>query len=159
MPIIIDGHNLLRTIQKTKEELQSISDIQLCHAISRYLKLISEKGEVVFDGTGPKDKSVFDNISNLEVFFAGRATDADTVIEHKIRANTAPKRLTIVSSDRRLRKAAHARKATTLKSEAFWANLQKQFSRKQRPKEPAEKQQGLNESETKLWLRFFGMEQ
>ncbi len=159
MPIIIDGHNLLHTVRKTDEELQSISDIQLCQVISRYLKLIREKGEIVFDGTGPKDKSGFDNIANLEVLFVGRATDADTVIEHKIRLNTAPKRLTIVSSDHRLRKAAQARKATTLKSEAFWAGLQKQFSRKKKPKEPAEKRRGLNESETKLWMQFFGLEQ
>lgn len=159
MPIIIDGHNLLHTIRKTNEELQSISDIQLCRVISRYLKLIGEKAEIVFDGIGPKDKSVFDIISNPEVLFVGRATDADTVIEHKISLNTAPKRLTIVSSDRRLRKATRARKATILKSEAFWADLQKEFSRKKRPKEPSEKQQGLNDSETTQWMRFFGLEQ
>jgi predicted RNA-binding protein with PIN domain len=110
MPIIIDGHNLLHTIRKTNEELQSISDIQLCQVISKYLKLTGQKGEIVFDGTGPRDKSVFDNIINLEVLFAGQATDADGVIEHKIRLNTAPKRLKIVSSDRRLRKAAQTRK-------------------------------------------------
>ncbi len=159
MPIIIDGYNLLHSIRKLNEDLESISDIQLCQVISKYLKLIGQKGEVVFDGTGPKDKSVFDNISNLEVLFAGGATDADTVIEHKIRANTAPKRLKIVSSDRRLRKAAQARKATVLKSEAFWADLEKQLSRKRPAKEPLAKRHGLNESETRLWMRFFGLEQ
>ena len=159
MPIIIDGHNLLHSIRKLNEDLESISDVQLCQAINRYLKLIGQKGEIIFDGTGPPDKSGFDNISNLEVLFAGRDTDADTVIEHKIRLNTAPKRLTIVSSDRRLRKAAQARKATVLKSEAFWAVLEKQLSRKRLAKEPEEKQQGLNEGETRLWMRFFGLEQ
>lgn len=157
--IIIDGYNLLHSIQKTREEFESISDVQLCRVISRYLKLIGQKGEIIFDGIGPPDKSGFDNISNLEVIFSGRATDADTVIEHKIRANTAPKRLTIVSSDRRLRKAAQARKATAAKSEAFWADLGKQLSRKRPAKEPKEKQQGLDESETRLWMRFFGLEQ
>lgn len=157
--VIIDGHNLLHTIRKKGEDLQAISDVQLCRIIGRFLKLTSKKGEIIFDGTGPRDKSGFDNISNLEVFFAGRATDADTVIEHKIRINTAPKRLTVVSSDRRLRKAAQARKATALKSEAFWADLQKQLSRKRPAKEPAAKRHGLSESETKLWLKFFGLEQ
>jgi len=155
MPFIIDGYNLLHSIRKTDEDLESISDVQLCRVISRYLKLIGQKGEIVFDGTGPRDKSVFDNISNLEVLFAGRATDADTVIEQKIRINTAPKRLTIVSSDRRLRKAAKARKATALKSEAFWEGLQKQLSRKKRIKEPVEKRLGISESETEQWLRLF----
>jgi predicted RNA-binding protein with PIN domain len=157
MPIIIDGHNLLYSIRKTNEDLQSISDIQLCRVIGGYFKLTGEKGEIIFDGTGPPDKNGFDNIANLEVLFAGRSTDADTVIEHKIKLNTAPKRLTIVSSDRRLRKAAHARKATALKAEAFWIDLQKQLSRQKKFKEPPEKRFGLNEGETEQWMKFFNI--
>lgn len=157
--IIIDGHNLLHSIVKIEHESGPISDIQLCWVISRYLKVVGEKGEIVFDGTGPRDKSQFDNIANLEVFFAGLGSDADTVIENKIRANTAPKRLSIVSSDRRLRDAARTRKATALKSDVFWDNLQKQLRRKKPVKEPEAKRMGLSESETKQWLEFFGIEQ
>ncbi len=159
MPVIIDGHNLLHSIQKTSEGSESITDVQLCHIIGRYLKLTGEKGEIVFDGTGPADKSQFDNLSNLEVSFTGFATDADTVIEDKIRANTAPKRLTIVSSDRRLQDAARARKATAIKSQIFWNNLQKRLSRNKTIKEPAAKRRGLSDGETEQWLKFFGLEQ
>jgi predicted RNA-binding protein with PIN domain len=157
--IIIDGYNLLWSIQNRSEDFESISDVQLCRIVSRYLKLTREKGQIVFDGIGPPDKSGFNNVSNLEIFFSGLAADADTVIENKIRANTAPKRLTVVSSDQRLRKAAQARKAISVKSEVFWDNIQKQLSRKRTTNEPAAKQQGLNESETKQWLKFFGLEQ
>ena len=86
MPIIIDGHNLLWSIQKPSEDSELITDVKLCYIIGRYLKLIDQNGEIVFDGKGPPDKSGFDNISNLEVLFAGLATDADTVIEDKIKA-------------------------------------------------------------------------
>jgi len=157
--IIIDGHNLLHSIQQTGEDSEPISDVQLCRILSGYLKLIDEKGEIVFDGTGPRDKSGFDNISNLEVFFAGLGSDADTVIEDKIKASTAPRRLTVVSSDRRLRDAARARKATAVKSEVFWNNLRKQLRRKKTFKEPTAKRRGLTESETEQWLEFFGIEQ
>jgi len=156
---IIDGHNLLWSIRKINESSESTSDVQLCRVIGRYLKLIDEKGEVVFDGTGPRDKGGFDNISNLEVFFAGLRSDADTVIEDKIKANTAPKRLTIVSSDRRLRDAARKRKATVVKSQVFWNNVQKQLSRKNKVKEPLAKREGLSESETEQWLKIFDLEQ
>ncbi|MHC4596899.1 MAG: NYN domain-containing protein [Planctomycetota bacterium] len=156
---IIDGHNLLHSIRDVDEGTESISDVQLCRIVGRYLKQIGGRGEIIFDGTGPRDKSGFDNISNLEVFFAGLNTDTDTVIEDKIKANTAPKSLTIVSSDRRLRKAAQARKAMAVKSEVFWNNLQKQLSRKKRIREPAAKRQGLTDGETKQWLEFFGLEQ
>ena len=157
--VIIDGYNLLHAIHKAEEDSESISDVALCRIIGGYLKQIGEAGEIIFDGTGPRDKSGFDNISNLEVFFAGLGTDTDTIIEDKIKVNTAPKRLTIVSSDRRLRKAAHARKATAVKSDVFWSNLQKQLSRKKGIREPAAKWQGLTDSETKQWLEFFGLEQ
>jgi predicted RNA-binding protein with PIN domain len=156
---IIDGHNLLHTIYKSEGDSGAISDVGLCRILGRYFTLTGEKGEIIFDGTGPPDKTGFDNISNLEVFFAGMGTDADTVIEDKISANTAPKRLTIVSSDRRLRSAAHTRKATSVKSDVFWNDVQKQLSRKRPAKEPTEKRQGLNEGETEQWLEFFGFGQ
>ncbi len=159
MVVIIDGHNLLQSIQKTFEDFDSLTAVRLCQIISRYLKQVRENGEIVFDGTGPKDKSEFDNISNLEVFFAGQGSDADTVIEDKIKASTAPKRLTVVSSDRRLQKAARARKATVVKSQVFWSNLCRQLSRKRTIKEPASKRQGISEGETEQWLKFFGLEQ
>jgi len=76
-----------------------------------------------------------------------------------LRANSAPKRLTIVSSDRRLRDAAQTRKATAVKSEVFWDNLQKQLRQKRSVKEPEAKRTGLSESETRQWLDFFGIEQ
>jgi predicted RNA-binding protein with PIN domain len=156
---IIDGHNLLHTILKTQEDSEAVSDIVLCRIIGNYLRQTGQRGEIIFDGTGPRDKDIFDRMAGVEVLFAGVGTDTDTVIEDKIKANTAPKRLTIVSSDRRLRKAARARKAAAVKSEDFWNNVQKQLSRKKRAREPAAKRRGLSESETKQWLEFFGLGQ
>jgi len=157
--LIIDGHNLLYSIHKVEEDSEVISDVGLSRIIDRYLKLTGQKGEIVFDGTGPRDKVIFDRMDAVEVLFAGMGTDADTVIEGKVKAHTAPKRLTIVSSDRRLRRAARARKATSVKSEDFWNSVQKQLSRKRPKREPAAKRHGLSESETKQWLELFGLEQ
>ena len=157
--LIIDGHNLLHAILKAEEAPVAIGAVDLCRILGRYLKLIGRSGEIVFDGTGPPDKSGFDDMGNLEVSFAGIRSDADSVIEDKIIATTAPKQLTIVSSDRRLRKAAHARKCSSIKSEVFWDNVQKQLSRKRPAKEPTAKRQGLSESETNQWLDFLGFEQ
>jgi predicted RNA-binding protein with PIN domain len=159
MPIIIDGYNLLWSIHKMDEDFEPISDVRLCQIVDRYLELSSERGEVVFDGTGPSDKSGFDSLSRLEVFFAGHNNDADTLIENKIKESTAPGRLTVVSSDRRVRKAARARKVTSVRSEIFWTNVLKQLDRKKTIKEPAAKRDGLSESETEQWLKFFGLEQ
>jgi len=159
MPVIIDGHNLLWSIQKISENFGPVSDVGLCRIVDRYLELSSENGEIIFDGIGPPDKSGFDNLNKLEVIFSGRNSDADTVIEGKVAESTAPGRLTVVSSDRRVRKAARTRKVTVIKSEVFWGNVQKRLSRRRMIKEPAAKRDGLSESETKQWLKFFGLEQ
>jgi predicted RNA-binding protein with PIN domain len=157
MPLIIDGYNLLHSINKANEDSDVISDAQLCRIVDVFMTQTKQKGEIIFDGTGPPDKSTFDNMSKLEVFFAGPSNDADTVIENKIRASTDAKRLTVVSSDRRILQAARTKKATALKSNAFWNNLQRQLSRKKPAHEPTAKRHGLSESETEQWLRIFGL--
>ncbi|UCC97210.1 MAG: NYN domain-containing protein [Phycisphaerales bacterium] len=157
--LIIDGHNLLHAIAKIEESPRALGELALCRILGTYLKLSGEKAEIIFDGTGPPDKSGFDATSNLEVLFAGLGTDADSVIEDKIKASTAPKGLTIVSSDRRLKQAARTRRATAVKSDVFWTQLQKQLSRKRKPQEPAAKRQGLSQSETEQWLDVFGLGQ
>ena len=156
---IIDGHNLLHAIPKVDETTDLISDLQLCRIVDNYLKRTGNNGEIIFDGTGPPDKTGFDDMSRLEISFSGLNTDTDTIIEDKISASTAPKRLIIVSSDRRIRKAARTRKATSVKSEEFWNNLSKQLSIKRPKKEPGEKRYGLSESETEQWLDYFGFKQ
>jgi predicted RNA-binding protein with PIN domain len=157
--IIIDGHNLSHAITDIQSNLEEITEIRLCRLVGKYLTEIGEKGEIVFDGTGPPEKQPFDYIANLEVSFAGLGCDADTIIEEKIKANTAPKRLTVVSSDRRIAKAARARRSTSIKSKVFWTEVKKKLMQKEKFKEPPQKHHGLTESETKQWLEFFGIEQ
>jgi predicted RNA-binding protein with PIN domain len=92
--------------------------------------------------------------------FAGGGKDADTVIERKILESSAPKRLIVISSDRRLRDAAQKRKAVSVDSESFWIELEKvNAARKKRKKraEPKEKYEGITESETEYWLKIFGI--
>ncbi len=158
--VIVDGYNLLWSLQDSSQADESISDLGMCQVLGRYLRTVNDTGVVIFDGIGPPEKTGFDNIANLEVVFSGLSSDADTVIEHKIKADTAPKRLVVVSSDRRLRDAARARKAKTVKSDEFWLDVVKYLGRKKKNKvEPMEKFSGLTESETKQWLKLFDLEQ
>jgi predicted RNA-binding protein with PIN domain len=157
--IIIDGYNLLWSIQKSSEDFESITVVQLCRFIAAYLRQIDEVGCVVFDGIGPPDKEIFDDMGKLEVLFSGRSEDADQVIGDKITANTAPRRLMVVSSDRKLRAAARRRKATSIKAEAFWENILSEAGRTRRPREPRAKREGISESETEQWLKRFGLDE
>lgn len=159
MPTIIDGTNLLCAIQEEGEDYEIRTEVQLCQRLETYFSLMGEDAEIVFDGAGPPDTSVFGVAGHMEVFFSGFSKDADTVIEEKVQANTSPRRLTVVSSDRRLRKAAAARDATAIKSELFWGQVLREL-RRQRPavKEPEEKRDGLTEGETERWMDLFGLD-
>lgn len=148
----------MHTICSIEEDPSYISQLDLCRIISRYLKLSRLEGEIIYDGTGPRDKSPYENVDYVQVVFAGAGTDADTLIEERIRVNSAPKRLTIVSSDRRVRRAAHRRKATVLKSEDFFGMVTKELAKKRPIKEPPMKREGISEKETQKWLDIFGID-
>ena len=159
MPYLIDGYNLLRAVQKL-EEFASMTDVQMCRAVSDYLCCVRDHGHLVFDGSGPPDKSPFGGIPSLEVYFSGPSCEADDIIEEKIQDNTAPKSLIVVSSDNRLRAAAAKRRAVAIGADLFWQNLLKQLEKQaNRPApEPSQKRHGLTERETDLWLDEFGLD-
>jgi predicted RNA-binding protein with PIN domain len=158
--VIIDGTNLLWAIHEVRDEPEVTNEIQLCRTLDRYFAMTSEEGEVVFDGAGPPDKSEFDSVGRLSVVFSGFHSDADTVIEEKVAASTSPRRLTVVSNDRRLRQAVAARKAATVKSDQFWSQVLNELRRdKPAAKEPEEKRDGLTDGETEQWLDLFGLDE
>jgi len=155
MPLLIDGYNLLWAVQKSGESMEALDDAELCRILSGYLVLTGQRAEIIFDGTGPPAKQAFDNLKALDVLFSGRDRDADTVIEDKIRTDSAPRRLMVVSSDRKVRKAAQVRKAASVKSELFWIDVCKAMSKKRKVREPQGKRGGISSGETEQWLKFF----
>jgi len=158
MPVIIDGHNLLWFVGGS-DSGEPLTEVKLCHIINRYLRFVSEKGVIVFDGTGSGQKQLFDGFSNLEVVFSGANKEADAVIEDKVKASSAARHLTVVSTDRRIRSAAKAAGSSSLTSRAFWRLVQEKLGRAgSQPGEPAEKRGGLTTSETEQWLKAFGIE-
>ncbi len=156
---IIDGYNLLWSVHKITVHSEEMLEPHLCRLVGRYLRIIGSEGQIVFDGIGPPDKTPFNYVPGVEVIFSGSGTDADSFIEAKIKADTAPKRLVVVSSDRRIRSAARARKAAAVKSEQFWRDAVKLLSKQIKKQEPVEKRQGLDQAQTKQWLKYFGFDQ
>ena len=53
---IIDGYNLLHTIRKLDELFAPVTDVQMCRLINSFFQLTGQRGELVFDVTGPRDK-------------------------------------------------------------------------------------------------------
>jgi len=155
---LIDGHNLLRSVHNLDEELWDLTDVRLCEMLERCLVRCGQRGRIIFDGVGPADKGAFDAMRHLEVSFSGRGVETDAVIEDRLESDPAAAKLTVVSNDRRLRRAALAARASVMRCEAFWEHVERQLSRKSPPKEPPGKRQGLSEGETERWLDIFDLD-
>ncbi len=156
---IIDGTNLLWAIRDWEEGPQIASEEKLCQVLNEYFAEIRQQCEIVFDGTRPGDRNVFAGIYHVEIIHAGFDQEADDVIRGKIEADTAPKRLTIVSTDHEVRDAATGRKASVLRCEEFWEQVLKHIRKKPKKKEPPQKRGGpITDSETDQWMDLFGLE-
>lgn len=157
MPLLVDGYNLLRSIQK-HEQFAAMDEVDMCRILTDYLDRTRDRGQVVFDGTGPPDKSRFGPYRNMEVYFSGQNIEADTIIEEKIEANTAPRSLIVVSSDRRLKAAAKRRRATPVGAEDFWMLVVKTLEKDLPRPEPKEKRHGITNAEADKWLDLFDLD-
>ena len=158
MPYLIDGYNLLRAVQKI-DDYADLTDVQLCRCLGQFLRAVNERGTIVFDGIGPPDKRQLMDIRGVEICFSGQRSDADSCIERKIEENTAPRRLVVVSSDRRLRTAAVRRKAKSVPVDEFWPILCRTLAAlSQSPAEPREKRSGITDGETDAWMDVFDLD-
>jgi hypothetical protein len=94
----------------------------------------------------------------LLVRFAARDDDADTLIEELIREDTSPRRLTVVSSDHRIQRAAKRRRARAVDSDVWYAEVLRAQQQRQRTAadEPERPSVPLLEEDVRRWLREFG---
>jgi hypothetical protein len=164
MSIIIDGYNLLY-MAGILGEGRGPRNLELSRlALLNFLAESLAPGEiaktiVVFDA---KDapwgaKNVLEH-RGISVQFASRWPDADCLIEELIRLDSSPRRLTVVSSDHRLQRAARRRKAKAVDSDVWYKELvQKRLARRQTestaPERPAVP---LLAEDVAYWVRQFG---
>jgi predicted RNA-binding protein with PIN domain len=160
MPLLIDGYNLYHFARSV------YIDDRIDLALSAFVSIIDEwtrrsrqKVTLVFDGSIPpvlrQNPAQFGSVA-LE--FSGPNSDADSVIERHILMYSAPKLLTIVSSDHRIQKAARRRHCKVLASDEFWLKMAKKLTAKPPAPEPRQKQTGLFSYEVNYWLKIFGFD-
>ena len=84
---------------------------------------------------------------------------ADSVIAEMIDADSAARRLVVVSTDREVARSARRRRAQPMRSDDFWAVLQSDLAGPATaPLEPLEKRAGLSPGATDAWLKELGLE-
>src|SRR5215813_6599697 len=172
MPIIIDGYNLLNvagimpagrgpgTLEKARQALLNV-------LVESLPTEEVPRTTVVFDASdSPWGVAKQNEHRGITVRFAAKDADADTLIEELIKADSAPKRLTVVSSDHRIQRAAKRRRATAIDSDIWFANLLRERAARtatgadltgKTPDVP--KPQGpFAPGEVEDWLRMFELE-
>lgn len=172
MPILIDGYNLLYAVGVAGRG-HGIGSLErarlgLLHFLLRAIAPdeIAET-TVVFDALnappGVPHESAYHGLS---IRFANRHEydSADGLIEELIANHPNPKRLTVVSSDHRIQRAAHRRGARSVDSDVWCDELARQRQERANAasrsdnRGQSEKPPLPEEEEIAAWLAFFGGE-
>ena len=164
MSLIIDGYNLLHMAGilggGVGPKSLELSRLALLNFLAESLNPREiPQTTVVFDA---KDapwgaKNIMEH-RGISVRFASRYPDADCLIEELIGQDSSPRRLTVVSSDHRLQRAARRRRAKAVDSDVWYKELvQKRIARRhsestapERPPAP------LLAEDVEYWVRQFG---
>jgi predicted RNA-binding protein with PIN domain len=161
MYYLIDGYNLLHAMGVLTGSVGPTglerARLNLLGVLSGAMGSDARNVTVVFDASNPPRgvPSQFD-YHGLHVVFAVEQDAADDLIEQFIQKASAPKNLTVVSDDRRIRQAAERRRCVVQNCEAFLETLQRK-RRQHKPKTDGAPAKPLNVSgtETQHWLEEF----
>jgi predicted RNA-binding protein with PIN domain len=158
---LVDGYNLIHALGVLSKragpgglEKARLSLLGLLHG---YFGNESSAVTVVFDAAkAPPGSLPEQDFQGVKVQFATGGLQADDVIEALIQREAAPKQLTVVSNDRRLKQAGRRRHAHVMSCEEFLDLLAtRKHPAPSRPAPAAEKSEET-EAEKKRWLEEFG---
>lgn len=154
MPVIVDTYNVLHVTGVLPPELAGIDVAGLADLIeaSRYR---AEMVWLVCDGTGRGARS--ERRERIVTHYTGIRSDADSHIGRMIDGSSTPRRLTVVSSDHRVRRMALRRRCVALSSEAFLGQLASDANRRGKPRE-VRPPVPLDQQQVDRWVREFGLE-
>lgn len=171
MSLIIDGYNLLHAAGITGGGRSGQGGLRRSRqALLSFLAAAIDDHErsrtiVVFDAReAPPGLPRSFSYKGLTVRFAPRGGDADTVIEELIRQDSTPRRLTVVSSDHRLQRAARRRRAQAVDADVWYGQAVGSLRHQQEPSPrpssiPVRPAVPLLQEDVDYWLRQFGGEE
>jgi hypothetical protein len=168
MSVIIDGYNLISAVGIIGRGVGPGGLERARLALLNFLAESLEPGEIggttiVFDANNaPPGLPRIVSHRGLRVHFASRYPDADSLIEELIVEESAPRGLTVVSSDHRIQRAARRRKAVAVDSDVWYEDVirrrrarQASVSSKQAEAKPPVP---LLEEDVDYWIGVFGGE-
>ncbi len=155
VPLIIDTYNVLHVTGILPPEM-AVGDPESLARLIAASRFGSEAVWLICDGV-PRGAA---RVGRIMIEGAGPGRSADDHIVAFLERNSAPRRVTVVTSDRAIVKRARARGAECIKSEEFLAHLAGDAA-KFRPKAvrapDPRRSVPLSDREVSGWMRLFGI--
>ena len=163
MALLIDGYNLLHVTGIVGSGIGPGSLHRSRQALLNFLAASIDGRElkgavIVFDATdAPPGRPDTVEHQGLTVRYARGYADADALLEELISQHHTPRRLTVVSSDHRVQRAARRRRAKAVDSDHWYGELlAKRRNRSKPPSDVSQKPEGvLDPNEVAYWLEKF----
>jgi predicted RNA-binding protein with PIN domain len=162
MSLLIDGYNLIHSAGLVAQPPGPGGLERARRALCEFLAASlaePERGRttVVFDARqAPPDREHVYVYQGITVRFAVDYNEADELIEDLIKRDSAPRQLTVVSSDHRLHRAARRRRAKAVDSDVWYAELvRRRMARQARPEDQIKPvaRPSLGKEEIEAWSR------
>jgi predicted RNA-binding protein with PIN domain len=166
MPLIIDGYNVMHIVGILGSGVGPGGLQRARLALLNFLAESLEPGEaarttVVFDAAAPppgRPRAL--KHRGIAVRFASAYASADAQIESLIRRDSAPRKLTVVSSDHGIQRAARRRRARAVDADVWYAEIVRRRRERERcvPESSARPPVPLLAEDVDYWIRQFGGE-
>lgn len=159
MPIVIDTYNVLQTTGVLPPELAGI-DLQALLALIANSRYRNQKITLVCDGTS-KGRKRISLAKTIALKFSGPHKTADDLIVELLDKSSHRRRITVVTSDRAVAKAAKARRCATLTSQLFLEHLANdaQSQNKAQPASEARSHKPLDDKAVQQWINEFQLDE
>lgn len=162
MALIVDGYNLLYAANIVGRgigpgALERARNALLNFVVASVDPESLARTVVVFDASeAPPGLPRTVEYRGITVHYASNYESADEMIEELIAADSAPRSLTVVSSDHRIQRAARRRRAKAVDSDVWHAGMVAKRNAGPAPSEPAKPAGPSSAAEVEYWLEKFG---
>jgi len=159
MPLLVDCYNVLHVTMPPP--LAGLDEGGLCRAIVAAGLHRDGTAVVVADGRPKPLGETASPVAGVELIYAGAERTADDVIIERIGADSAPRRLTVVTNDREIVRAAKRRRCKVLSSERLVGTLTRAVAASGAAPPPpptGAAPGGLPRAEVDAWLERFDLD-
>ncbi len=161
MRLLIDANNLMFALAEVAVDADRAALASMLAAFARREGIAIT---AVFDGRTPhprggetEQEASRHAAGPVTVIYSG-PRKADEVLADLVDADSSPRQLMVVSSDRQVQRHAHRRRCKVVDALDF-ARLLKVRPHKAQTSEPAAKTKGLSAGQLEQWLKEFGLDQ